>query len=54
MEATNQKCACTDCVCIVDVKDAVKKGDHSYCSQACADGYPKGACCEDTDCVCHG
>ena len=51
---TQQKCACADCVCIVDVNSAVKKGDRNYCSDACAEGHSKGAGCEHTGCVCHG
>ncbi|MDJ0947584.1 MAG: metallothionein [Alphaproteobacteria bacterium] len=51
---TQQKCACADCVCIVDMKDAVKEGDRNYCSEACAKGHPTGAGCEHTGCVCRG
>ncbi|MBC6404909.1 MAG: metallothionein [Rhodospirillales bacterium] len=51
---TQQKCACTDCVCVVNVQDAVKKGGRNYCSQACAEGHAKGAGCEHAGCACHG
>jgi hypothetical protein len=51
---TQQKCACTDCVCIVDMKSAVTKGGRNYCGEACAEGHPKGTGCEHAGCVCHG
>lgn len=51
---TQQKCACADCVCIVNVNDAVKKDERNYCSEACANGHPKGAGCEHEGCICHG
>ena len=54
VEVTQQKCACADCVCIVDVKDAVKKGDRNYCSDVCADGHSSGAGCNHAGCACHG
>ena len=51
---TQQKCACNDCLCIVDIDDAVKKGDQNYCSDECANGHPGGAGCGHTGCNCHG
>lgn len=54
VNVSQQKCACADCVCIVDVNDAVKKSERNYCSEACADGHPKGAGCEHAGCACHG
>lgn len=51
---TQQKCACPDCVCIVNVSDAVKKNDQNFCSQACADGHPSGSGCEHSGCNCKG
>lgn len=53
---TQQKCACADCVCIVDIATAVKKDedDHNYCSEACAEGHPNGAGCEHSGCGCKG
>ncbi|MEO0945173.1 MAG: metallothionein [Pseudomonadota bacterium] len=40
---TQQKCACDSCVCIVDIKDAIRKDEKNYCSPACAEGHPDGA-----------
>ena len=54
VEVTHQKCACADCVCIVEVKNAVKKSDRAYCSATCADGHPSGAGCNHAGCACHG
>ena len=54
LTVTQQKCACADCVCIVNVQDAVKKGDRNYCSAACAAGHPSGAGCQHAGCACHG
>ena len=54
VNVTEQKCACADCVCIVDVADAVKRSDRNYCSDSCADGHSSGAGCDHTGCACHG
>jgi len=51
---TPQKCACPDCVCIVDVKDAVKRDERNYCSESCETGHPNGAGCEHSGCACAG
>ena len=54
VEVTQQKCACADCVCIVNINDAIKKDDRNYCSQACAEGHSSGAGCNHAGCACHG
>ena len=54
MNVTHQKCACADCVCIVDVQGAVKKSNRNYCSEDCAGGHPTSAGCTHPGCVCHG
>ena len=54
VEITQQKCACADCVCIVNINDAIKKDDRNYCSQACAEGHSSGAGCDHAGCACHG
>ena len=51
---TSQKCACTDCVCVVAVADAVKKDGRNYCSDACADGHRSSAGCGHEGCSCRG
>ena len=54
MEVTQQKCACSDCVCIVNVDKALKKNGKNYCSESCANGHPEGSGCGHTGCKCHG
>ena len=52
---TQQKCACVDCVCIVNIDDAVKKDDRNYCSDGCADGHTDGGSgCGHKGCACKG
>lgn len=53
-DVTQQKCACADCVCIVDLNDAVKKDDRAYCSDACANGHQNGSGCGHKGCACDG
>jgi len=54
VDVSQQKCACADCVCIVNMNDAVKKSGRNYCSEACAEGHPKGSGCDHAGCDCHG
>ncbi|MEM7215247.1 MAG: metallothionein [Pseudomonadota bacterium] len=50
-----QKCACSDCVCIVEIKDAIEKDDRNFCSEECANGHPDGAAgCGHKGCGCRG
>ncbi len=50
---TQMKCACTDCLCIVDVENAILAEGKPYCSQACAEGHPDGSDgCGHTGCNC--
>ncbi len=51
---TQQKCACSDCVCIVEIKEAIQKDDKNYCSDACAEGHSSGTGCGHTGCDCNG
>ena len=48
------KCACSDCVCVVDVEQGVKRDSRIYCGDACADHHPAGAGCQHAGCTCHG
>ncbi|MEL6223299.1 MAG: metallothionein [Cyanobacteria bacterium J06627_8] len=50
--ATQLKCACEPCSCIVDTSKAVQKGDKYYCSDACASGHADGAACAKSGCGC--
>lgn len=52
--ATQLKCACESCVCIVNVTDAVLKDGKYYCGDACANGHPDGVGCSHAGCECHG
>ena len=54
VDITQQKCACADCVCIVPVKDAIKRDGQNYCSDACATGHPNGDGCDHAGCACKG
>lgn len=46
------KCACPDCVCVVD--KAVKRDGKAFCCDECADGHPDHAGCDHAGCACHG
>jgi hypothetical protein len=50
---TQMKCACSDCLCIVDLSDAVMKDGKAYCSNACASGHAEGVGCGHAGCGCH-
>ncbi|MDJ0730489.1 MAG: metallothionein [Crocosphaera sp.] len=50
---TQMKCACSSCVCIVSIGDAIQKGGKYYCSDACANGHPSGSGCSHQGCECH-
>ncbi|MGB2926844.1 MAG: metallothionein [Limnothrix sp.] len=50
--ATQIKCACSTCICAVDVATAIKKNEKNYCSEACANGHPDGAGCGHSGCNC--
>jgi len=42
-----------DCLCIVNLSDAVMKEGKDHCDEACANGHPEGAGCGHTGCGCH-
>ena len=48
------KCACSDCVCVVEVKEGIQRDGHIYCSDAGADHHKSGAGCQHAGCMCHG
>ncbi len=50
---TQMKCACESCLCVVGTSKAVEKEGHYYCSDACANGHPKGLGCGHTGCTCY-
>ncbi|MEB3280327.1 MAG: metallothionein [Lyngbya sp.] len=49
---TQMKCACESCLCVVSLEKAIKKDGKPYCSEACANGHPKGSGCGHTGCTC--
>ena len=50
---TQMKCACKDCLCIVNVDNAITVEGKPYCSKACAEGHPEGSHgCEHSGCNC--
>lgn len=51
---TQQKCACSDCVCIVSISDALNKDDQNFCSEACANSHASGSGCDHQGCTCCG
>ncbi|MCL2933532.1 MAG: metallothionein [Trichodesmium sp. MAG_R03] len=51
---TQMKCACVDCLCVVNISVAVEKDQSYYCSEECANGHLSDvACCGHTGCNCH-
>jgi len=51
---TQQKCACSDCVCVINISDALKKDGQNFCSEACANGHDSGSGCDHQGCKCCG
>ncbi|MGL5081962.1 MAG: metallothionein [Microcoleaceae cyanobacterium] len=52
--ATQLKCACQPCLCIVSLEQAIQKDGQYYCSDACASGHVDGSKgCGHTGCNCH-
>jgi hypothetical protein len=48
------KCACSDCICVVDVDKGVKRDGRIYCGDACAEHHKSGNGCNHAGCTCHG
>jgi hypothetical protein len=48
------KCACSDCICVVDLKKGIERDGRVYCSDACADHHKSGSGCQHAGCTCHG
>ncbi len=48
------KCACSDCICVVNTKAAVTQNDRLYCSKECSSHHKDGAGCHHAGCTCHG
>ena len=50
-KVTQMKCACMNCLCIVDIEAAVNKDQSYYCSEQCANGHSTS---DTTGCGHHG
>ena len=48
------KCACADCVCIVNPSKAVQADGRAFCSDNCASHHEQAAGCDHAGCPCHG
>lgn len=48
------KCACQDCVCVVQLSKAVSRDGKAYCCDECADGHKDHTGCEHAGCACNG
>jgi hypothetical protein len=40
------KCACSDCVCVVDLEKGATQDGRIYCGDACAEHHKSGSGCE--------
>jgi len=54
VEVTMVKCACSDCICVLDAAKAVKNENRLYCSDECASHHKSGSGCHHAGCACHG
>lgn len=50
---TQMKCACSSCLCIVDLSSALEKNGQYFCSNGCAEGHKNGEGCSVDGCGCH-
>lgn len=51
--ATQVKCACSNCLCVVDLATAIEHENQYYCSAACAEGHRGNSTgCGDPACNC--
>ena len=48
------KCACTDCVCVVNVERGVERDGRIYCGDVCADHHKSEVGCRHAGCTCRG
>lgn len=50
---TQMKCACEQCLCIVNLEDAINQDSKYFCSTTCAIGHTDGSGCGHAGCECH-
>lgn len=48
------KCACADCVCVVNTDGAIMADGRAFCSDNCAGHHAQASGCEHAGCPCHG
>ena len=48
------KCACADCVCVVNTQQAITANGRIFCADSCASHHAHNAGCEHAGCTCHG
>lgn len=51
-QVKQMKCACSKCLCIVEVETAIEFKDRYYCSTACAEGTCGDGGCGHKGCNC--
>jgi metallothionein len=54
VQVTMVKCACSDCICVIDTSKAVEKDQRLYCSEECSNHHQGGVGCHHAGCECHG
>ena len=54
VQVDHVKCACADCVCVVEVSKGVQKDGRVYCDTACAEHHAAEQGCHHAGCTCHG
>lgn len=48
------KCACADCVCVVETGSAVEADGRLFCGDPCANHHANKDGCDHAGCPCHG
>ena len=51
---THVKCACADCICVIDPAQGVQSEGRIYCDETCASHHRDEAGCHHAGCACHG
>ncbi len=47
------KCACDECICMVDTNNAFEKDGQYYCDESCSNGHIDHVGCGHEGCGCH-
>ncbi len=51
---TQVKCACVDCICVIDPSQGVQSDGRIYCDETCASHHEDETGCHHAGCTCHG